>query len=154
MLYIENLLSRCEHTVDELEYYYGQHTTQHTAVMSQRETSQECSALRSDLINDKQRLDREVQTLQKELSELRIHNQEVLDAAGTDSMNQHYLATLRKYEAVKEQHDSLKKRYDDLIASHSSAVNKASKNIVICLYFFFFYYFWFPYITYVCSQCV
>lgn len=113
----------------ELEYYRGQHI----AVMNQLEaTSQESSALRakySDLANDKQRLDREVQTLQKELSELqRIQNQDVLvsDAAGNDSMNQHYLSALRKYEAVKDEYDSLRKRYDDLIASHSSAVNKAS----------------------------
>lgn len=112
----------------ELEYYRGQHI----AVMNQLEaTSQENSALRAkygDLANDKQRLDREVQTFQKELSELqRIQNQEVLsDAAGNDSMNQHYLSALRKYEAVKDEYDSLRKRYDDLIASHSSAVNKAS----------------------------
>lgn len=113
----------------ELEYYRGQHI----AVMNQLEaTSQESSALRakySDLANDKQRLDREVQTLQKELSELqRIQNQDVLvsDAAGNDPMNQHYLSALRKYEAVKDEYDSLRKRYDDLIASHSSAVNKAS----------------------------
>lgn len=113
----------------ELEYYRGQHI----AVMNQLEaTSQESSALRakySDLANDKQRLDREVQTLQKELSELqRIQNQDVLvaDAASNDAMNQHYLSALRKYEAVKDEYDSLRKRYDDLIASHSSAVNKAS----------------------------
>ncbi|KAM0726796.1 Disks large-like protein 5 [Formica fusca] len=120
-------IRRCEHTMKELEYYRGQHI----AVMNQLEaTSQESSALRakySDLANDKQRLDREVQTLQKELSELqRIQNQDVLvsDAASNDAMNQHYLSALRKYEAVKDEYDSLRKRYDDLIASHSSAVNK------------------------------
>lgn len=120
----------------ELEYYRGQHI----AVMNQLEaTSQESSALRakySDLANDKQRLDREVQTLQKELSELqRIQNQDVLsDAAGNDAMNQHYLSALRKYEAVKDEYDSLRKRYDDLIASHSSAVNKASISDYFYLY--------------------
>ncbi|XP_036145401.1 disks large homolog 5 isoform X2 [Monomorium pharaonis] len=120
-------IRRCEITMKELEYYRGQHI----AVMNQLEaTSQESSSLRakySDLANDKQRLDREVQSLQKELSELqRMQNQEVLvtDAAGNDTMNQHYLSALRKYEAVKDEYDSLRKRYDDLIASHSSAVNK------------------------------
>ncbi|XP_025158687.1 disks large homolog 5 isoform X3 [Harpegnathos saltator] len=118
-------IRRCEHTMKELEYYRGQHI----AVMNQLEAaSQESSALRGkygDLANDKQRLDREVQTLQKELSELRIQNQEVLvsDAAGND-MNQHYPPALRKYDAVKDEYDSLRKRYDDLIASHSSAVSK------------------------------
>lgn len=116
----------------ELEYYRGQHI----AVMNQLEaTSQESSALRGkygDLVNDKQRLDREVQALQKEVSELRCQNQEVLvsDASNSDTMNQHYLSALRKYEAVKDEYDALRKRYDDLISSHSSAVNK------VCAYNF------------------
>ncbi|XP_011334481.1 disks large homolog 5 isoform X8 [Ooceraea biroi] len=120
-------IRRCEHTMKELEYYRAQHI----AVMSQLEaTSQESSALRakySDLVNDKQRLERDVQTLQQELSELqRLQNQEVLvsDAASNDTMNQHYLSALRKYEAIKDEYDSLRKRYDDLISTHSAAVNK------------------------------
>lgn len=110
----------------ELEYYRGQHR----AAMNQLEaTAQESSTLRgkySDMINDKQRSDREVQALQKEVSELRCQNQEVLvtDASNTDAMNQHYLSALRKYEAIKDEYDSLRKRYDDLISSHSSTVNK------------------------------
>ncbi|XP_068992333.1 disks large homolog 5 isoform X1 [Neodiprion pinetum] len=119
-------IRRCEHTMKELEYYRGQHR----AAMNQLEaTAQESSTLRgkySDMVNDKQRLDREVQALQKEVSELRCQNQEVLvtDANNTDAMNQHYLSALRKYEAIKDEYDSLRKRYDDLISSHSSAVNK------------------------------
>ncbi|XP_076645746.1 MAGUK family member discs large 5 isoform X2 [Halictus rubicundus] len=119
-------IRRCEHTMKELEYYRGQHIP----VMNQLEsTSQESSALRGkygDLVNDKQRLDREVQALQKEVSELRCQNQEVLvsDTTNSDAMNQHYLSALRKYEAVKDEYDALRKRYDDLISSHSSAVNK------------------------------
>ncbi|XP_046819894.1 disks large homolog 5-like isoform X6 [Vespa crabro] len=116
---------RCEHTMKELEYYRGQHI----AVMNQLEaTSQESSALRGkygDLVNDKQRLDREVQALQKEVSELRCQNQEALVSdSNNGDMNQHYLSALRRYEAIKDEYDSLRKRYDDLIASHSSVVNK------------------------------
>ncbi|XP_017882710.1 disks large homolog 5-like isoform X3 [Ceratina calcarata] len=117
---------KCEHTMKELEYYRGQNI----AVMNQLEaTSQESSALRGkygDLVNDKQRLDREVQALQKEVSELRCQNQEVLvsNTGNGDTMNQHYLSALRKYEAIKDDYDALRKRYDDLISSHSSAVNK------------------------------
>ncbi|XP_012283152.1 disks large homolog 5 isoform X2 [Orussus abietinus] len=119
-------IRRCEHTMKELEYYRGQHI----AVMNQLEaTTQESSALRGkygDLVNDKQRLDREVQALQKEVSELRCQNQEILAPEGnnTDAMNQHYLSAVRKYEAIKDEYDSLRKRYDDLISSHTSAVNK------------------------------
>lgn len=110
----------------DLDYYRNQHI----AVMNQLEaTSQENTALRgkySDLLNDKQRLDREVQALQKEVSELHCQNQEVLvsDPGNTDAMNQHYLSALQKYEDLKDEYDSLRKRYDDLIASHSAAVNK------------------------------
>ena len=116
----------------ELEYY----RSQHIAAMSQSESTsvQESAALRGkygDLVNDKQRLANEVQALQKEVTELRCQNQEVLvtDSGGNaaaDAMNQHYLSALRKYEAIKEEYDSLRKRYDDLISSHSSAVNKVS----------------------------
>ncbi|XP_011504638.1 PREDICTED: disks large homolog 5 [Ceratosolen solmsi marchali] len=122
-------IRRCEHTMKELEYY----RSQHIAAMNQPDSTsvQESSALRgkySDLVNDKQRLDREVQALQKELTELRCQNKEVLvsDPSGnaTDAMNQHYLSALRKYDAMKDEYDSLRKRYDDLISSHSSAVNK------------------------------
>jgi regulator of replication initiation timing len=128
-IHIKIYIYRCKHTMKELEYYRAQHI----AVMNQLEaTSQDSSTLRakySDLVNDKQRLERDVQTLQQELSELqRIQNQEVLvsDAAGNDTMNQHYLSALRKYEAIKDEYDSLRKRYDDLIATHSAAVNKVT----------------------------
>lgn len=91
-----------------------------------------------DLVNDKQRLDREVQVLQKEVSELRCQNQEVLvpDASNSDTMNQHYLSALRKYEAVKDEYDALRKRYDDLISSHSSAVNKVSAKYYHLIFMF------------------
>lgn len=110
----------------ELEYYRGQHI----AAMNQLEaTSQESSALRGkyqDLVNDKQRLDREVQSLQKEVSELRCQNQELLltDPNNSDAMNQRYMSALRKYDNVKSEYDTLRKHYDDLITQHTSAVNK------------------------------
>ncbi|XP_063983867.1 disks large homolog 5-like isoform X5 [Diachasmimorpha longicaudata] len=110
----------------ELDYYCGQHIV----AMNQLEaTSQESSALLGtygDLVSDKQRLDREVQALQKEVSELRCQNQDVLvtNSGNSDTINQRYLSALRKYKAIEDEYDSLKKRYDDLLSSHSSAVNK------------------------------
>lgn len=124
----------------ELEYY----RTQHRAAMNQLEAnSQESSALRGkygELVNDNQRLDREVQGLQKEVSELRLQSQEVLvaDASNSDSINQHYISALRKYEAVKDEYDALRKRYDDLVSSHSSVVNKVrALNAIIIIYSFY-----------------
>ncbi|KAK0179355.1 hypothetical protein PV327_005113 [Microctonus hyperodae] len=94
-------IRRCEHTMKELEYYRGQHI----AAMNQLEaTSQETSVLH----------------------ELRCQNQEVLvtETGNSDAMNQHYLSALRKYEAIKDEYDALRERYEDLKLSHSSAVNK------------------------------
>ncbi|XP_063983864.1 disks large homolog 5-like isoform X2 [Diachasmimorpha longicaudata] len=119
-------MRRCDHTMKELDYYCGQHIV----AMNQLEaTSQESSALLGtygDLVSDKQRLDREVQALQKEVSELRCQNQDVLvtNSGNSDTINQRYLSALRKYKAIEDEYDSLKKRYDDLLSSHSSAVNK------------------------------
>lgn len=35
-----------------------------------------------------------------------------------------YGTLLRNYEAVKEDYSLIRKRYDDLVSSHSAAVNK------------------------------
>jgi hypothetical protein len=48
------------------------------------------------------------------------------------------MTALRKYEAVKDEYDSLRKRYDDLISSHTSAVNKLELAQVCFLYYFHF----------------
>ncbi|XP_016842618.1 disks large homolog 5 isoform X4 [Nasonia vitripennis] len=116
-------IKRCEHTMKELEYY----RSQHIAAMSQAEsTSVQERGKYGDLLTDNQRLDREVQALQKELSEVRMQNQDAhgADGGNSDAMNQHYLSALRKYDAIKDEYETLRKRYDDVITSHSSAVNK------------------------------
>lgn len=46
------------------------------------------------------------------------------ETGANDALNQHYITALRKYEVIKDDYDSLRKRYDDLIVSHSAAVNK------------------------------
>ncbi|KAJ1521902.1 hypothetical protein ONE63_002238 [Megalurothrips usitatus] len=117
-------IRRCDHTMKELDYYRGQHR----AAMSQLEAAAtESSTLRSkysELASEKLRLERDMQTLQLEIGELR--SQDVIGSEGgtADTLNQHYLTACEKYEMVKDEYESLRKRYDDLIASHSAAVNK------------------------------
>ena len=55
-----------------------------------------------------------------------IFAQEVLNAEGGpgDSLGMMYGTLLRNYEAVKEDYSLIRKRYDDLVSSHSAAVNK------------------------------
>ncbi|XP_071442600.1 disks large homolog 5 isoform X2 [Hetaerina americana] len=129
-------IRRYDQAMKELEYHRGQHRT---AISQLDAASQESSALRSkcgELLSENQRLEREARNLQtfleehrKEVMELRRQQQETLSAessgAGVEvALNQRYIAALRKYEAVKDDHDSLRKRCDDLIASHAAAVNK------------------------------
>ena len=55
-----------------------------------------------------------------------LFNQEVLNAEGGpgDSLGMMYGTLLRNYEAVKDDYSLIRKRYDDLVSSHSAAVNK------------------------------
>ena len=55
-----------------------------------------------------------------------MFTQEVLNAEGGpgDSLGMMYGTLLRNYEAVKEDYSLIRKRYDDLVSSHSAAVNK------------------------------
>ena len=41
-----------------------------------------------------------------------------------ESLGMMYGTLLRSYEAVKEDYSLIRKRYDDLVSSHSAAVNK------------------------------
>ncbi|KAK4007605.1 disks large homolog 5 isoform X2 [Daphnia magna] len=124
---------RCEKAVQESEYYRGQHRS----VLSKLDsTTQEMHTLRSkygDVLTGKQRLEQEVHSLsqareedRKEINDLRRQQQEaVIKGNGTsETLNQLYVSTLRKCEAIKDEHDSLRKRYADLVASHSAAVSK------------------------------
>ncbi|XP_053610257.1 disks large homolog 5 [Plodia interpunctella] len=100
---------RCDHVMKELEYVRGQHR----AAMNQLEVSaQEASSLRgkyNDLLNDNQRLEREVQHLQQ---------------SGNPEGSPDLMHTLRKYEALKEEFECYQKRYEDLIEKHNTTLEK------------------------------
>ncbi|KAG1674896.1 Disks large 5 [Nymphon striatum] len=50
---------------------------------------------------------------------------EAMNQSGNNEVvNQMYITAVQKYEAIKEDYDSLQSRYADLIASHSTAVSK------------------------------
>nr|CAD7452581.1 unnamed protein product [Timema tahoe] len=123
-------IRRCDHTMKELEYYRGQHR----AAMNQLEAAaQESSSLRtkySDLAVEKQRLEREVQNYSTEVSDLRCQHQQDLigsENGANDSINQHYINTLRKYDALKDDYDSLRKSYDDAINKLDLAKEEVSR---------------------------
>ena len=110
LLSLKRQHDRCEKAMQESEYYRGQHRS----VMSKLDaTTQEMHALRAkygDILAGKQRLEQEVQGLsqareedRKEINELRRQQQEaVIKGNGTsETLNQLYVNTLRKYEAIK-----------------------------------------------------
>jgi len=123
----------------ELDYYRGEHRG---AVGQLEGVNQEAASLRNkctELMAEKQRAEREAQNLQKfleeqrkEILELRRAQHEAIstDAGVNEALNQHYMSTLRKYEVVKDDYDSLRKRFDDLISTHSLAVNKLESSQV------------------------
>nr|CAD7404625.1 unnamed protein product [Timema cristinae] len=123
-------IRRCDHTMKELEYYRGQHR----AAMNQLEAAaQESSSLRtkySDLAVEKQRLEREVQNYSTEVSDLRCQHQQDLigsENGANDSINQHYINTLRKYDTLKGDYDSLRKSYDDAVNKLDLAKEEVSR---------------------------
>ena len=66
-----------------------------------------------------------------------VFAQEVLNAEGGpgDSLGMMYGTLLRNYEAVKEDYSLIRKRYDDLVSSHSAAVNKLEHSQVRKIHF-------------------
>ena len=107
----------------ELEYFRGQHRSVLTKLDS---TTQELLTLRAkygDTMAGKQRLEQEVHSLsqtreedRKEINDLRRQQQEaVFKGNGTsETLNQLYVNTLMKYEAMKG------KRFSKLLISQSN----------------------------------
>ncbi|KAF5296629.1 hypothetical protein FQA39_LY12457 [Lamprigera yunnana] len=118
---LNTLRRRCDHALKELDYFRNQHR----AAMNQLEvSSQDSATLRTkygDVLSENQRLEQDIQSLRNELSELH-HQQEVLVSENGNSESLYMLA--RRNEAVRDDYDALRKRYDDLLASHSQAITK------------------------------
>merc|ERR1712079_742729 len=111
-------LKKCEQAIKDAEFYHA-----------------EAESLRgrcNEILIEKQRYEQEVNSLRifvdeerKEMAELRRQQQDVLNAAeGGEPYSLMYSQLLQNYENVKDDYSLLRKRYDDLVASHSAAVSK------------------------------
>ena len=92
----------------------------------------------NEILVDKQRLEQANNSLRlimederKELADLRRQQQELINSTtdgvggiGEDMVLYRDSSLMRSYEAVKEDCALLRKRYDDLVSSHSAAVDK------------------------------
>ena len=69
--------------------------------------------------------------MDEEEKKLRRQQQEVLNAAdGGEPYSLMYSQLLQNYENVKDDYALLRKRYDDLVASHSAAISKLERSEV------------------------
>lgn len=115
-------VKKCEQAVKNTDYYRGEADNLRTRY--------------NDILVEKQRLEQEVNSLRlfmederKELEELRHRQQELLnsdrmDPGDNSSLSIMYESLLRSYEAIKDDCSLIRKRYDDLVSSHSAAVEK------------------------------
>ncbi|ROT73193.1 putative discs large protein [Penaeus vannamei] len=120
-----DLTRKYENCMKEVDYYKKQERAAYTALQNLRMQYEE-------VVAEKQKLEREVTSLQtimeddrKEIADLRRQQQEAMSQEGSgEAINQLYMTTMRKYEAIKDEYDSIRKRYSDLVASHSNNISK------------------------------
>ncbi|XP_068228466.1 disks large homolog 5 isoform X3 [Palaemon carinicauda] len=129
-----DITRKYENTLKEVDYYKKQERAAYTALQNLRMQYEE-------VVAEKQKLEREVTSLQtimeddrKEIADLRrqqqkfrfpLKRQEAMSQEGSgEAINQLYMTTMRKYEAIKDEYDSIRKRYSDLVASHSNNISK------------------------------
>ena len=98
------------------------------------------------MLIEKQRSEQEVASLRlfmdeerKEMAEMRRQQQEVLNVDGGEPLSLMYSQLLQNYENVKDEYSLLRKRYDDVAASHSAAVSKLDHLPVRNTLFILFY---------------
>ncbi|KAG0712641.1 Disks large 5 [Chionoecetes opilio] len=120
-----DITRKYENTLKDVDYYRKQERAAYTALQNLRMQYEE-------VVAEKQKLEREVTSLQtimeddrKEIADLRRQQQEAITQEGSgEAINQLYMTTMRKYEAIKDEYDSIRKRYSDLVASHSNNISK------------------------------
>ncbi|XP_023210060.1 disks large homolog 5-like [Centruroides sculpturatus] len=117
-------------TSREGEFYHSKTKMAQNKADDQRHETIILKKQYNELLADKHRLEQEIDRLQryheedrKEVAELRRQQETLTETAGGES-EQLYVSTVRKCEAMKEEYDTLHKRYADLMASHSATVSK------------------------------
>ncbi|KAL4239354.1 Disks large 5 [Mactra antiquata] len=142
------LKSQCERAMSELQALKLQqtdNTKRYEAVMNESDSyrqsymstlgqlqqcREEVSEIRSqnhDLIAENKRMEQEVKNLNKlreedrqEMSELRKHQRDLVSTTGSSEV----LNALDMYDRIKQEYDSLRERYTNLVSSNSALVAK------------------------------
>lgn len=102
-----------DHISKELDYYL----THHRVLINQLETSKQDS---TTLRTKNQILEQDLQTIRNEFSEYKRRQSSFQENGNSESL---FMLAMHN-EAVREDYDTLRKRYDDLLTSHTQTIAK------------------------------
>ncbi|XP_072293483.1 disks large homolog 5a isoform X2 [Eucyclogobius newberryi] len=125
-------LKRCEEAVKEADFYHMLHSR---VLGEQSQLKEEMESLRRDntaLVREHNHVKQSCEELkrlhgqdQKELSDLRIQQQQVMRENGTSEvLNKLYDTAMDKLEGVKKDYDALSKRYSEKVANHNTDLSR------------------------------
>ncbi|XP_008312731.1 disks large homolog 5 isoform X2 [Cynoglossus semilaevis] len=119
-------LKRCEEAVKKADFY---HTLHSRLASEQTQMKEELEALRQDNIqlvrehNHMKQACEELRRLhdedQREVADMRILHQQVMREGSSDVLNKLYDTALDKLEAMKNDYEALRKRYNEKTAGHN-----------------------------------
>uniref|UniRef100_A0A3Q3WVV5 Uncharacterized protein n=1 Tax=Mola mola TaxID=94237 RepID=A0A3Q3WVV5_MOLML len=125
-------LKRCEEAVKEADFYHMLHSR---VLGEQTQLKEEMETLRRDnaqLVREHNHLKQNCEELkrlhsqdQKELSDLRLQQQQVfLEKGSSEVLNKLYDTAMDKLEGVKKEYDALSKRYSEKVANHNTDLSR------------------------------
>ncbi|XP_068439515.1 disks large homolog 5-like isoform X3 [Clinocottus analis] len=124
-------LKRCEEAVKKADFY---HTLHSRLASEQAQLKDELEAVRQDNIqlvrehNHVKQACEELRRLhdddQREVAEMRILHQQVMREGSSDVLNKLYDTTVDKLEALKNDFEALRKRYNEKTAGHNADLSR------------------------------
>ncbi|MBN3283844.1 DLG5 protein, partial [Polyodon spathula] len=125
-------LKRCEEAVKEADFYHMLHSR---LLSDQSQLKEEMDSMKKEstqLVREHNHLKQSCEELkrlhdedQKEVTDLRIQQQQMLRENGSSEMLQKlYDTAMDKLEGVKKDYDALRKRYNEKIANHNTNLSR------------------------------
>uniref|UniRef100_A0A3Q4HH54 Discs, large homolog 5b (Drosophila), tandem duplicate 1 n=1 Tax=Neolamprologus brichardi TaxID=32507 RepID=A0A3Q4HH54_NEOBR len=124
-------LKRCEEAVKKADFY---HTLHSRLVSEHTQLKEELEVLRQDNIqlvrehNHVKQACEELRRLhdddQREVADMKMLHQQVMKEGSSDVLNKLYDTAVDKLEAVKSDYETLRKHYNDKLASHNADLSR------------------------------
>ncbi|RVE59716.1 hypothetical protein OJAV_G00191190 [Oryzias javanicus] len=124
-------LKRCEEAVKKADFYH----TLHSRVLGEHsQLKEELEAVRghnTQLIREHNHVKQACEELrrlheedQREVTDMRILHQQLMNEGSSDVLNKLYDSAVEKLEAMKRDYDALRKRYNEKTASHNADLSR------------------------------